>query len=223
MAAVHDDEPGFWPGYVAAVSGLVQGLLIMAMALATAIFALGQLARAPAGPAGKGGAGQGAQPIAAAPFTRPPLGAPRAELLPLAPPVPIAGLDGPALAAPRVAGPVAGITAGFQGDAVVLPQSAVPGLIGSLYRAQGAGVTRWRITIPADLANPREQRAAYLRLLGLRSVLVRQGIAPDAIDLWIEEAGSPGGASRNARIEPLDDAGAPLPGDPGAMAAGGRP
>lgn len=45
MAATHDDDPGFWPGYVAAVSGLVQGLLIMAMALATAIFALGQLTR----------------------------------------------------------------------------------------------------------------------------------------------------------------------------------
>jgi hypothetical protein len=44
MAMSHDDEdPGFWPGYVAATAGLVQGMLIMSMALGIAIFALGRI------------------------------------------------------------------------------------------------------------------------------------------------------------------------------------
>ena len=40
MAMSHDDEdPGFWPGYVAATAGLVQGMLIMSMALGTPLSA----------------------------------------------------------------------------------------------------------------------------------------------------------------------------------------
>lgn len=44
MAGANDDDPGFWPGYVAATAGLVLGLLIVTMALGISIFALGQLA-----------------------------------------------------------------------------------------------------------------------------------------------------------------------------------
>jgi hypothetical protein len=44
MAGGSDDDPGFWPGYVAATAGLVQGLLIVSMALGVSIFGLGQLA-----------------------------------------------------------------------------------------------------------------------------------------------------------------------------------
>lgn len=209
MASVHDDEPGFWPGYVAAVSGLVQGLLIMAMALAAAIFALGQISRKAPALAG------GRPPLPAAPA---PAGAPRADLLPLAVPVPpAAGQAGPAPLQPQVAGSVPRIVAGFQGDAVILPDSARPGLIVAIYRAQGAGVQRWRITMPASLDDPRDQRAAYLRLLGLRNLLVQQGVAAGAIDLWIEQGGAVG-ATREARIEPIDASGAPV-----ALPAGDRP
>lgn len=217
MALVQDEEPGFWPGYVAAVSGLVQGLLIMAMALGVAIYALGQLSQAkraaPLEPARRAPAASGQAPAGFA----------REARLPLPAPVPPVGLSGPApTPAPIPAvreGDPAPIQAGFAGDAVILPTSAVPGLIASLYRAGGAGVTRWRITIPADVSDPREQRAAYLRLLGLRALLVRHGIAPSAIDLWID-AGAPavGGAGRVARIEPAPEA----PAGPAAP-AGDRP
>lgn len=201
MASVHDDEPGFWPGYVAAVSGLVQGLLIMAMALGAAIFALGQISRTAPVPVG------GRPPL---PVVNVPAGAPRAERLPMPVPVPAAGQAGPAPLQPRLAGPEARIVAGFQGDAVILPDSARPGLLAALYRAEGAGVQRWRITIPADLANPRDQRAAYLRLLGLRSLLVQHGVPGTSIDLWIEQ-GNAAAALREALIEPLDSAGATIP------------
>ena len=198
MASMDDEEPGFWPGYVAAISGLVQGLLIMAMALGTAIFVLGQLAKVQAK----------AEAQNTAPRHDPaglvPQGPPAPTLLA---PLPPAGQGGLAPEAPDQVGGPAQISAGFQGDAVVLPGSAVPDVLASFDRARAAGVKRWRISIPADLNDPRDQRAAYLRLLGLRALLIQHGAQAGDIDTWIESSAAASGETRVARIEPADVSG----------------
>lgn len=98
---------------------------------------------------------------------------------------------------------------------MTIPTSAAGPLLASVDAAQAAGARRWRISIAADLKDPRQQRAAYLRLLGLRALLVRHGLPAATIDLWIE-SGTPDLPWREARIEPLDAGGA-------AFAAGARP
>lgn len=222
MAAANDDDPGFWPGYVAAVSGLVQGLLIMAMALATAIFALGQLARSSPPAGGVAAARAAGVPPAALRPPPPPSAAavpqpdPAARLAPAGPlTARAAGLAGTAPAPVAVPG-AAAIRTGFQGDAVAIPASAAEPLLAGVDAARASGAQRWRITIGADLHDPRQQRAAYLRLLGLRALLVRHGLPAATIDLWIE-SGASEQLSREARIEPLGA-------DGGVLAQqGGRP
>lgn len=204
MAAFDDEEPGYWPGYVAAVSGLVQGLLVMAMALGAAIFALGQLAQLPTPAAGS-------RP--AAPASHDPVGFVPPEPVPLSPEVTV-GQAGQAPTVPVIEGTTAQFNAGFQGDAVILPDSALPGLFGRIAQARDAGARRWRVSIRADLREPRQQRAAYLRLLGLRSLLVQQGVRAADVDLWIDDSRTEGPTGGTARIEPLDMV-APMAADEG--------
>ncbi len=153
-----DDDAGFWPGYVAAVSGLVQGLLIMAMALGVSIFALSQV-----GIKGKL-PGDGPQGLPRAPAPLPP---PQEQ----APPLP---------EAPPAARPM---RISFLGDAVLLPPS-VRKLVGSaIENRQAMGVARWQIELTADLEDPRARRAGYLRVMGVRSLLMSAGIPAEAIDV----------------------------------------
>lgn len=207
MAGSHDDEdPGFWPGYVAATAGLVQGMLIMSMALGIAIFALGSVStggpEGSARPIGPGG------PLDAAP------------LLPALAPVPI-----PERMAMRAAAPIPDealrpIRVSFEGDATVTPASTAS-VIGDAISQRGAlGVRRWLLVSAGDLTDPRQSRATYVRIMGVRAVLMNLGVPSNAIEMRMENAGTSttdagGGA---VLIEPI------LGRNPGAsMQAGGQP
>lgn len=192
MAGSHDDEdPGFWPGYVAATAGLVQGMLIMSMALGIAIFALGSVASGgPEGssrPIGPGG------PLDAAP------------LLPALAPVPI-----PERMAMRAAAPIPDealrpIRVSFEGDATVTPASTASVIGDAISERSALGIRRWLLVSAGDLTDPRQSRATYVRIMGVRAVLMNLGVPSNAIEMRMENAGTSttdagGGA---VLIEPL--------------------
>ena len=192
MAGSHDDEdPGFWPGYVAATAGLVQGMLIMSMALGIAIFALGSVSTGdPEGnarPIGPGG------PLDAAP------------LLPALAPVPI-----PERMAMRAAAPIPDealrpIRVSFEGDATVTPASTASVIGDAISQRSALGIRRWLLVSAGDLTDPRQSRATYVRIMGVRAVLMNLGVPSNAIEMRMENAGTSttdagGGA---VLIEPL--------------------
>ena len=99
---------------------------------------------------------------------------------------------------------------------MILPDSAVPGLVLRIAQARGAGAQRWRVMIPANVADPREQRAAYLRLMSLRHLLLQQGYGPADVDLWIDS--SAGDRPRNAGVATMEPLSAELAAAAGAGA-----
>lgn len=213
MAGGHEEEAGFWPGYVAAVSGLVQGLLIMAMALGISIYALGRLAASATAGAKKAAVAPAAPPLAGQPPgpALPPFdaGAP-----PLPPPVPTTGPQ-PAPARGVAAPPrtiVAAVT--FFGDAVDLPSTSIGDIQAIVAAHKAGGAERWRLTLAADLDNPRERRAGYLRLMAIRGILVDGGVAPDRVQVQLmpRAAAGAGEGSAIAELQPLTASGAPLTG-----------
>lgn len=177
MAGGHDDDdPGFWPGYVAATAGLVQGMLIMAMALGISIFALGSLSSGGKGggvrPAGPGGALDVAPDLPAL--------APARNLArfgqPAPPPIPAAALRP--------------IRVSFEGDATVTPASTAS-VIGDAIAARGAlGVRRWMLVSSGNLADPRQSRATYVRIMGVRAILMDLGVPGTAIEMRMENSGA---------------------------------
>jgi hypothetical protein len=177
MAGSHDDEdPGFWPGYVAATAGLVQGMLIMSMALGIAIFALGSVS--------SGGPDGSIRPIGP--------GGP----LDIAPPLPaLAPAPIPERRAMRTAVPISDaalrpIRVSFEGDATVTPTSTAS-IIGEAISERAAlGVRRWLLVSAGDLSDPRQSRATYVRIMGVRAVLMNLGVPGNAIEMRMENAGS---------------------------------
>ena len=176
MTNSHDGEdPGFWPGYVAATAGLVQGMLIMSMALGIAIFALSSVSSGgPEGsvrPIGPGG------PLDVAP-TLPALAPepiPQRMALPAAAPVPDA-----ALRPIRIA---------FEGDATITPSSTANVIGNAISERAALGVRRWLLVSAGDLSDPRQSRAAYVRLMGVRAVLMNVGVPANAIEMRMDNAG----------------------------------
>lgn len=219
MAGGHDDDAGFWPGYVAAVSGLVQGLLIMAMALGISIWAIGQLAvssdraaRAKkAAERADQGAGSGASGLASAP-------SPTSSLRPSASSGPQSGTQGAAGspgAQPGAPRPAEAIVAriSFFDDAVDLPDASAQDVATIVAAHRAGGGARWRLTLGADLSNPRERRAGFLRLLSVRKVLLGSGIEADRVQLELV-AGAAGAGPAVVELIPLTAAGQPLLGVP---------
>jgi hypothetical protein len=204
MASGHDEEAGFWPGYVAAVAGLVQGLLIMAMALGISIYALGRLATAASAEAAAkdaeaaeaAAAATGAGPFPAAP---PPLPAP----LPAPPPLAARAPVPPPVSARQ---PVVA-TIGFTGDAVALPDSLGSAVSEMVARHQAQGAVRWRLALAAPLTDPRARRAGYLRLLATRRAMITAGVAADAITVALNDGDTAGAV---VELQPIGADGAPL-------------
>lgn len=194
MAGGHDDDdPGFWPGYVAATAGLVQGMLIMAMALGISIFALGSLSSGGQDggvrPAGPGGALDLAPDL-------PRLAPIRDETSrgrPAAPPIPDAALRP--------------IRVSFEGDATVTPSSTAS-IIGDAIAARGAlGVRRWMLVSSGNLTDPRQSRATYVRIMGVRAILMDLGVPGTAIEMRMENSGASAAEEGDGvvLIEPLVD------------------
>jgi len=199
MAGSHDDEdPGFWPGYVAATAGLVQGMLIMSMALGIAIFALSSVSsggpEGSARPIGPGG------PLDVAP------------VLPALAPVPIPERMAVPIMVPVPDEALRPIRVSFEGDATVTPPSTAS-IIGDAIAERGAlGVRRWLLVSAGDLSDPRQSRATYVRIMGVRAVLMNLGVPSTAIEMRMENSGTSttdagGGA---VLIEPI------VAGNPGA-------
>lgn len=205
MAGAHDDdEPGFWPGYVAALSGLVQGLLIMAMALGISIYALGQLVqieerqvenRPSAGLVAENGPGGPALTRRTVPASPPPLTpvTGRASA--------VSGTRGAMITAPAAGGALL-VRFDFIGDAVNLPASSRSAMAEVIDEARRRNANTWRMTLAADLGDPRQRRAGFLRLLALRGALVRTGVPAEQITAGlIDQPGHSGnGAAAELRI-----------------------
>lgn len=176
MAGGHDEEdPGFWPGYVAATAGLVQGMLIMSMALGIAIFALGSVStggpEGSARPIGPGG------PLNIAP------------VLPALAPVPIPERMVVPAAAPVPDEALRPIRISFEGDATVTPASTASVIGEAISERAALGVRRWLLVSAGDLADPRQSRATYVRIMGVRAVLMNLGVPGNAIEMRMENAG----------------------------------
>jgi hypothetical protein len=177
MAGGHDDDdPGFWPGYVAATAGLVQGMLIMAMALGISIFALGTLSSGgqdvSVRPAGPGGA-----------LNAPP------DLPALAPVRELARIGQPA-APPIPDDALRPIRVSFEGDATVTPLSTASVIGDGIAARRSLGVQRWLLVSTADLSDPRQNRASYVRIMGVRAVLMDLGVPSTAIEMRMENSGA---------------------------------
>lgn len=169
MAGGHDNDPGFWPGFVAAIAGLVLGLLIMAMVLGISLFVLGQLASlADKKPVHGPEPRADASPWPPAEVAAQILGASPRDNRPTAPPPPSVSL------APEPVRPVA--TLEFVAQAVLLPRSAQQYLAESVQQATEAGVRHWRLEVQTDEQDLSRQRAAFLRLMAVRNVLLEAGV-----------------------------------------------
>ncbi len=176
MAGGHDDDdPGFWPGYVAATAGLVQGMLIMAMALGISIFALGAVSKGgpdgslrPVGPGGPLDVAPALPALATVPV-------PQRLALPPAQPIP-----DDALRLIRVT---------FVGDATVTPPSTTNVIGNAIAERSALGVRRWLLVSAGDLSDPRQSRATYVRIMGVRAVLMNLGVPGNAIEMRMENSG----------------------------------
>lgn len=176
MAAGHDDDdPGFWPGYVAATAGLVQGMLIMAMALGISIFALGAVSKGgpegsirPVGPTGP-------LDVAAALPALAPVPVPQRLALPPAQPIP-----NEALRPIRVT---------FVGDATVTPPSTANVIGNAISEREALGARRWLLVSEGNLTDPRQSRATYVRIMGVRAILMNLGVPGNAIEMRMENSG----------------------------------
>lgn len=187
MTHSHDgEEPGFWPGYVAATAGLVQGMLVMSMALGIAIFALSSVVSGgPEGsvrPIGPGG------PLDVAPSlpALAPEPIPERMALPAAAPVPDVALRP--------------IRISFEGDATVTPASTASVIGDAISERRALGVRRWLLVSAGDLSDPRQSRATYVRIMGVRAVLMNLGVPANAIEMRMENAGPSTGASGGAVV-----------------------
>jgi hypothetical protein len=146
------------------------------MALGIAIFALGSVS--------SGGPDGSIRPIGP--------GGP----LDIAPPLPaLAPAPIPERRAMRTAVPISDaalrpIRVSFEGDATVTPSSTA-NVIGNAISERGAmGVRRWLLVSAGDLSDPRQSRAAYVRVMGVRAVMMNLGVPSNAIEMRMENAGS---------------------------------
>ena len=195
MAGGHDDDdPGFWPGYVAATAGLVQGMLIMAMALGISIFALGELASGGNKPQSTKPLGPGGPLDAAAP-------------LPALAPLPVQPLRPLAELVPIPSAALRPVRVGFEGDATVTPASTASVIGEAVQNRRSLGVNRWRIRGTGDLQDPRQNRATYLRIMGVRAVMINLGVPADSIEMKMENVAI--GSDGIVVIEPMAASGAP--------------
>ena len=207
MAAANDDDPGFWPGYVAAIAGLVQGLLIMTMALGISIFALGQLASVSKRGKVALAAPEPAPALApgAVPTTLPDYVPPQSPLAP-----PQVGGFAPEQPPPS-AQPGRPTTLTFEGDAVAIPGTSEADIVAAIERDKAAGSVSWQVRLAANLDNPRDRRAGYLRLLAMRNILVNAGVAPARVDVRLIDGPAPKeGEGTVAEFIPVDGSGRPM-------------
>lgn len=93
----------------------------------------------------------------------------------------------------------------FEGDATVTPASTASVIGEAISERAALGVRRWLLVSAGDLADPRQSRATYVRIMGVRAVLMNLGVPGNAIEMRMENAGPPTTDSGDGAvlIEPL--------------------
>lgn len=199
----------FWPGYVAAISCLVLGLLLTASIIASLITQLGIIAA------------DYTAALLAASQRRPP------EVVAMAPPAPSPVRElptpGPAPApvvAPRpVLPPQANhLTLIFGEQLLEIPAERRPEIAASLRGLLAAPDVRWRIWAAAPQEDLTLRRNTFRLMVAVRSFMASEGIAEPRVELRLEDGPGTGGPGDIVvRFGPVGPA-APAP----AAAAAGR-
>lgn len=99
----------------------------------------------------------------------------------------------------------------FIGDAVEIPSTSAAEIVNALSLDAVSSAYKWRVVVPSYSNEPRASRAGYLRLVGLRSVLMDAGVPADRIELdFSEEFQTVDPGSVVTLLIPYDDNGLPL-------------
>lgn len=75
----------------------------------------------------------------------------------------------------------------FIGDTVEIPASSATEIVAAISMDAVSAAYKWRVVVPSYSNEPRASRAGYLRLVGLRSVLMDAGVPSDRIELDLSE------------------------------------
>jgi hypothetical protein len=165
-----EDSAGFWPGYVAAVASLVQALLLLSAVLAMAVFQLGLLI------------GQQMDAKAALAMTIEKLSDTAADQ-----------------AARQKDDAEAPLNVTFSDAVWQLSEGEAAQVTNELQQLQQRqAVTRWRVWLPTQTDDPRKRRFGFLRVMALRNVLIKSGIAPDKIDVQLLQVAEAEGVDRRS-------------------------
>jgi hypothetical protein len=97
------------------------------------------------------------------------------------------------------------IRVSFEGDATVTPPSTASVIGDAISERAALGVRRWLLVSAGDLADPRQSRATYVRIMGVRAVLMNLGVPGNAIEMRMDNAGPPTADTGDGAvvIEPL--------------------
>lgn len=154
----HHTNGGVWPGYVAAVAGLVQSLLFVAAVVATVVYLLGML-----------GSQQSVKP---APLL--------AHSTPQGAPVP----KNPWGASPEYRLPKGfePLELVFPPGQIELDAASKKRLSQAVIRWQQQGAVQWRLIGHLKADDELSARRAYFRLQVLRTLLIEQGVDPRTLE-----------------------------------------
>ena len=164
-----EDSVGFWPGYVAAVASLVQALLLLSAVLAMAVFQMGMTI------------GQQMDAKAAMAMTIKMLS------------------DSDAKKAEQQKDDAeAPLNVSFSDAVWQLSESEVAQVLAELRQLQRQPVSRWRVWLPTQTDDPRKRRLGFLRVMALRNVLIKSGVAADKIDVQLLQVAEVEGTGRRS-------------------------
>ncbi len=82
------------------------------------------------------------------------------------------------------------IRVSFEGDATVTPSSTANVIGDAISERSALGVRRWLLVSAGNLSDPRQSRATYVRVMGVRAVLMNLGVPSNAIEMRMENAGT---------------------------------
>ena len=193
------EDAGVWPGYVAAMAGLVQSLLFVSAILALSLLQVSMLAgkKIDEHLARMAEGTSKAQPRAPEEDKNAP---PQRKPVEVAPPVAEPNVLVPqpdaetAVAHEDVA--EGQLSLRFVEDQVVLSAQARERLIAEVRRRLALGETQWQAQLEFDGSSSLARRAGYLRLMSARSALLEAGVEPAQLQVRLLESASGRGTAQ---------------------------